>query len=296
MNDAQANLNEALQLEERRKLLINECTQRSAQLAVQLNNTTNAAARNNVLLQSNANNALLVQLHKGTVDGVDVEQVLSDARSHAATAREAFVDHVLKMRALADQLDATYKELDSDRDVSRALDELSASTGKKHALGPSTGFKRNVAELKKLESGLLSESIKLRREGKTLYVGVVVGNKPPREFVVDTGASTISLPWQMAAQLDLKPTESDPKIRCSLADGRVVEARLVIAKSVRVGKFTVEDVECTVLPAELTNAPPLLGMTFLGNYNCRLNTEAGTMTLTKVSLGGPQPAKRKPAK
>jgi predicted aspartyl protease len=76
----------------------------------------------------------------------------------------------------------------------------------------------------------------------------------------------------------------------------VVEARLVIAKSVRVGKFAVENVECTVLPAELTNAPPLLGMTFLGNYNCRLNTEAGTMTLTKVSVPGTPTAKRKPAK
>jgi hypothetical protein len=92
-------------------------------------------------------------------------------------------------------------------------------------------------------------------------------------------------------------SQAAPRVRCVLAGGKEVEGRRVIAKSVRVSSFTVDNVECVVLPADLANAPALLAMTFLNNYNCRINTEAGTMTLTKVDTGGRTTSKsKKPAK
>jgi clan AA aspartic protease (TIGR02281 family) len=280
--------------EQVRKTKIDRYTQRVAQLAVLLKNTANINVRNNLVSESNALNAQLIQLHKGTDDGVDVVQQLSDARRQSAQAREAFVDHVLKMRHLADRLAGEYPALASDEEVAKALAAMAGPEGKKFTLGPAAGYKAGVARLKLLERSIRSESVKLRHgDGKTYYVDVVVGGKPPQEFIVDTGASAVSLAWDLAAKLDLKPDRSSPVVRCSLADGREVDAHCVIAKSIRVGQFAAENVECLVMPPELGNAPPLLGMTFLGNFNCRINVESGTMTLAKVEVDAPQRTKSK---
>ena len=154
-----------------------------------------------------------------------------------------------------------------------------------------------IVEDDKSVGHVLSESIKLRREGKTYYVDVVVAGKPPREFVVDSGANTVSLPWRLAGELSLTPGAAAPKVRCSLADGREVDAHRVVAKNMRVGKFAAENVDCLVMPAELDDAPPLLGMSFLGNYSFRIDPQAATMTLTKVEVpGAPRGKPKKPAK
>jgi clan AA aspartic protease (TIGR02281 family) len=277
------------ELETARQDEIAQGTEQQAALAAQIAAATNASLRNNIILQSNALIARLKQLHAAT----DVEQALVKARERSAAAREAFVDRVLKMRLIADELEKEYRVMAEDAEVTKALSAASSAEEKKLSLGPSGTYKSNVAALKKLEAKVLSESIKLRRERKSFYVNVVVGSKPPREFVVDTGASVVTLPAKMADDLDLTPNSSSPRVRCVLADGREVEGRRVIAKSMRVSSFTVDNVECVVLPPDLTNAPPLLGMTFLSNYNCRINTEAGTMTLTKVEAGGPLAPKAK---
>ena len=52
--------------------------------------------------------------------------------------------------------------------------------------------------------------------------------------------------------------------------------------SVRVGKFTVKDVRCAVLPAGLTQAPPLLGGSFLRHFSYRHNPGGGKVTFWKV--------------
>ena len=281
---------QADQLAAERQEEIDQCTRQQADLAEQMSAATNVTLRNNIILQSNSLISRLKQLHAAT----DTEQAMIKARERSASAREAFVERVLKMRAVADQLEQDYKALAEDTDVSKALAAAGAAEGKKMMLGPSATYKSNLASLKKLEAKVLSESIKLRRDNKTFYVSVVVGGKPPHEFVVDTGASVVTLPLKLAADLDLTPGESAPRVRCVLADGREVEGRRMIAKSMRVSSFTVDNVECVILPADLTRAPPLLGMSFLSNYNCRINTEAGTMTLTKVDAGVPT-SKSKPA-
>jgi aspartyl protease family protein len=281
------------ELETARQEEIDRCTQQHAELATQIASTTNSQVRNNIILQSNALALRLKQLHTAT----DIETALTQARERSAAAREAFVEHVLKMRSVADNLKETYDELGKDAEVVKALAAAGAAEEKRLTLGPSSTYKSNLALLKKVEGKVLSESVKLRRDRKTFYVDVVVGGRPPREFVVDTGASVVTLPAKMAADLGLEPDESSPRVRCVLADGKQVEGRRVIAKNMRVSSFTVDNVECVVLPADLANAPPLLGMSFLNNYNCRINTEAGTMTLTKVDSGAPPaPKAKKPTK
>ncbi len=65
------------------------------------------------------------------------------------------------------------------------------------------------------------------------------------KMMVDSGASTISLPGEDAARLDLVPGPNDPTVDMILADGRTVKGHRMMLKSVRVGRFTVDDVDCS---------------------------------------------------
>ena len=67
-----------------------------------------------------------------------------------------------------------------------------------------------------------------------------------------------------------------------LADGREVQAKLVKIPQVRVGKFIVENVECAVMPENLTNASAILGMSFLRNFSFKIETDTGKLTMSKV--------------
>lgn len=74
----------------------------------------------------------------------------------------------------------------------------------------------------------------------------------------------------------------DPTIRVSLADGSIVEAKQVFASSVRVGKFTVEHVECAVMPADLPNAEPLLGLSFLKHFTFKIDSDKSKLVMSKI--------------
>jgi aspartyl protease family protein len=133
---------------------------------------------------------------------------------------------------------------------------------------------------------VFAESIPLRSEGGTMYASVVIDGKHTHEMVVDSGASIISLPAKLAGQCGIHVTSADPTIVLELADGRRIPGKLVKIKSVRVGRFTVENVECAVLGAEASNAEPLLGMSFLENFKFEIDAQGKTMTLVEVAPDG----------
>ena len=64
--------------------------------------------------------------------------------------------------------------------------------------------------------------------------------------------------------------------------GTKISGRLKKLDSVRVGKFTVNDVECAVLGPEATEATPLLGMSFLGQFKFELNSQAAELSLMQI--------------
>jgi hypothetical protein len=52
--------------------------------------------------------------------------------------------------------------------------------------------------------------------------------------------------------------------------------------SIRVGKFTIQNVECAVAPADRQDSPLLLGGSFLKHFVYHVKPDAGKLTLTKV--------------
>jgi clan AA aspartic protease (TIGR02281 family) len=122
-----------------------------------------------------------------------------------------------------------------------------------------------------------------------LLVTVTVNGKHRQEMTVDSGATSISLPYAMAKELGMEPKSTDPKVTCVLADGSEVEGTRSTINSVRVGKFTVDAVECVVLSREAVNATPLLGMSFLGNFKFEIDKQKSELRMVKVDSGDAPP-------
>ncbi len=212
------------------------------------------------------------------------EEQQKTARAKTNTAREAYVQLIIDMRKRVDVILADYETHAALPEIQEFLAAIEKASGKKYDLGPSPQFKSNVTKLKGLEDTVLSDSIPLREEGRTFSLPVVLNGKHTHEMVLDSGASLISLPLKMAEEVGLNPSEKDQKILLTLADGRQIEGWKMRLASVRVGKFTVENVDCAVLGPEAVNAEPLLGMAFLGNFKFEIDASAKTLTMVKVAV------------
>ena len=142
---------------------------------------------------------------------------------------------------------------------------FSASTKIKQKLGPSAKIRDAIKLLERAEGSVKSETIELHRENGVDHVYASLG-KVSTKMVLDTGASFTTISAKLAGQIGLKPKPSDPTVRLTTADGTVIEAKQLFIPSVRVGKFTVQNVECAVMPAEKGNVDPLLGQTFFKHF------------------------------
>jgi len=217
------------------------------------------------------------------------EEAAKQARATANQAAEQYIEQVLAARGLQTRVAEKYADLAADARVETAVEKYSELKSSKHRLGPTTSFLTEARQLEKLEDTILAEEIDLRRGGGNLWhVSVVFNGRFAQEMAIDTGASVIALPWKVAQSAGLTPTVNDPAMRLQMADGRIVEGRKVIAKTVRVGKFTVENVKCAVMPPEFTEADPLLGLSFLKNFTFQIDNARGKLIMSKINVPEPK--------
>jgi aspartyl protease family protein len=95
------------------------------------------------------------------------------------------------------------------------------------------------------------------------------------DFVVDTGASQITLRESDAARLGIHPSQRDYSVRISTANGEG-RAALVQLGMVEVGNIIVRDIPALIAPDEALSVN-LLGMSFLSRV--RWTHERGKLTL-----------------
>ena len=107
------------------------------------------------------------------------------------------------------------------------------------------------------------------------FSGLGAINGHPMQFVVDTGATTVAMGAEVAAQLGLDPRDSTP-VAAMTANGAVTARRLIL-NSVRVGDVTVYNVEAMVVPQSLSVV--LLGNSFLSHFQMR--SDASSLVLEK---------------
>ncbi len=277
-------------VEQKQKLMITYLQQRRL-FRAQLQNARSAEIHNRLVT---AINELADRVALMEVAGEE-EKALKAAQAVANEVTEQYIEHVLQSRKTCDQIQEKYKDLAADSTVTKAIEQYNKANGKKLKLGPSGSLLSNDRRLKIMEDTVLSESIPLRggsEEGGIWHLSVVFDGKYVKELALDTGASIIALPWQMAADIGLTPGSDAPILRLQLADGRIIEARQMFAPSVRVGKFTVENVECAVMPKDLPNPAAMLGLSFLKHFTYKIDTAGAKLVMAKIESADSDARKR----
>ena len=253
----------------------------------QLAQAQSVQENNRLIATVNALSGQIELLRKHTSDP-NTSQVVG---AKLSIQREEFIQAILELRHFVNKAQEDYALAAKDAEITAALMALSKTGKSKFTLGPSRAFLENVKTLEKVEASVLTESVTLRKESGVFMVEVTFNGKVTRPMVFDTGASTIVLPAELATEIGLKPGPNDKVVKATVADGSEVSAKMMTIPSVRVGKFTIKDVECVVMPAEKKNVPPLLGQSFHKFFTYRFTSETGKLVLSQVETPeNPNPA------
>lgn len=128
-------------------------------------------------------------------------------------------------------------------------------------------------------SGGLTPGRELRipftRNGTLMLVQVLLNDRVEAPFLIDTGASGISIPDRVARQLGLRIDADTPRLQVQTASGVVAEP-VIQLESVQVGPARVERL------AALVNSSMeigLLGGSFFNNFVYQVDAAAGVITL-----------------
>lgn len=244
-----------------------------------------SASKNNELIAKI--NILEDDIKKVTVGPLkETQGDVSTAADGFIKARHFYIEKTVAMAEMAEKLKAKYEELGKDSEVTKALAVIEEETKRKTGLGPSNLCKANLTLVERNNKSILSEAIPVKVENDVPWVDVIINGKTRRSMVFDSGASSISVPWDLANDLNMIPSSDTERIRLQLADGKIVEGWRMTLKSVTVGPFTVENVECAVLPEDLVAAEPLLGGSFLTHFVYKLDLKRQKLDMTKVKTPG----------
>ncbi len=269
--------NQLAQLKRQSEQLNAENFQLNSQLALPGINTT---SNNRLVGMINANVANMRQIETNEQRG---KEKLATDRKALHDAEAAYAAAVLALRSDLNTIKSKLDEQLGGDQIKIALQVSNANFGTPLTLTTDALILPIDRKLQQIEQEIFSESISLDvTENGSLYVNVTVGDKTVR-MVLDSGASVISLPSSVAAELNVVVPSDAPRIRLILADGREIPGRAVTLAKVRVGQFEAESVDAAVLDAVAVNAEPLLGMSFLANFKFEIDTADKSLKLLRVS-------------
>lgn len=118
--------------------------------------------------------------------------------------------------------------------------------------------------------GVLEVRLKRNRYGHYLAMGRINGQTV--EFLVDTGATDVSIPGSLAKKLGLK---TGPRIRVHTANG-MIEVRHTRLAQIELGPISLTDISANINP-HMPDESVLLGMSFLENLE--FTQRGDTLTL-----------------
>lgn len=120
------------------------------------------------------------------------------------------------------------------------------------------------------------------RRGGVTEVSVVINGGSPATFILDTGASLVTLTERLARNLGLR-FDYDDAIQLSMADGSMAEGYPVVLERVAVGDAVVNQVPAVVMEAAPgPGVEGLLGMTFLKEFEIRFDANKEQLVLQRL--------------
>lgn len=215
------------------------------------------------------------------------ELYIADRRKDAGKLNDpsdAYIKSVTAMCARVEKAMQDYDALAKDDAVTQAIAKLNEATeNAKYRLGPSPRINSELPGILKLKQTISDSVIKLVVRANVPRVLVSLNNHAPFEMLFDTGASSVLLTEEVAKNMDVERDKDAKPVQVTIADGSKVDAYLATIKSVRVGPFTVKDVEAVIVPRAGKGDDCLLGGTFSGNFRYRIDLAAAELHLSPNS-------------
>jgi clan AA aspartic protease (TIGR02281 family) len=186
-----------------------------------------------------------------------------------STAQTEFTDdpqfHLYEVRlALADG-DWNYAErLLSTSTVPESLSSLMAE------------LQSEIDRLKASEGKIV---IRFRPGSSNIQVTAELNGELSQSFVIDTGATTVTIPISTARRLGI-PLDGSSQIRTVYTVGGPVEAREVTIDEINLNGWSVRRVTALVLDIPGRSNLGLLGLNYLNRFDVDLQAEKGLLTLT----------------
>lgn len=129
--------------------------------------------------------------------------------------------------------------------------------------------------------------VSTRRAGGTTVVRATINGRAEGEFVLDTGASLVTISQQFAARLRLS-AHPPSRTQLVMADGRRIEGVMTLLGSVQIGKAKAENIPAVILPQVLgSGIDGLLGMSFLERFAVHLDAGTGELSLREFAPSEP---------
>jgi len=128
-------------------------------------------------------------------------------------------------------------------------------------------------------------SVEFSGDNQNIYVKAILNKKVEVKFVLDTGASMIMLRKGVAEKLGMRVENIVGDMKVQVVDGRMIDAKQVVLKSVSVEGVEVHDVPAAILLDEvgsMGSVGGLLGMTFLKKFNFKVDYSQKKLILEKI--------------
>ncbi|MFA5335977.1 MAG: aspartyl protease family protein [Candidatus Omnitrophota bacterium] len=137
--------------------------------------------------------------------------------------------------------------------------------------------------ISEIEKSLNRDSVSLTKTANGMTVKAVLNGSTSCLLAVDTGASIVVISKEVAKRIETNPNETIEDVNFTLADGSTTKSDVIIVKSIRVGNSTAYNV-----PVAVADNPPghgidgLLGMSFLGNFNIKMDVANEKLVLESI--------------
>ena len=132
-----------------------------------------------------------------------------------------------------------------------------------------------ISKLKKTEGKI---AIYFKPGSPQVSLTATLNGSYRQKFIVDTGASTVTIPYSALKELDISFNDDNP-VRRIITAGGVKYAREIVISSIELEGFEVYDVKAFVLDLPDNINSGLLGLNYLGRFNMDLNNEEGLLLL-----------------
>ncbi len=132
-----------------------------------------------------------------------------------------------------------------------------------------------ISDLKGQENKIV---IKFQPGSSEIPVNVTVNDRVDHDFLVDTGASLVSVPYSTVVTLGLENQMSQHQYKVQTPGGPVF-ASVVMLSSIELQGWVVSDVKALVIDLPDRPGLGLLGLNFLGRFKFNLRADEGIFTL-----------------